>query len=665
MNRKKKTKMAVSALIVIAVTFTFAQGQLSLFAKADYLKFVDQRVDLTWAWTEYEICNPEDYKYVSGMALEWFGDTDTVISSEVQIREFYNEVYERPVYSDVPVCRKRYLNETKGPDICWNVTALTGYANRTVQKMRWVPWNGEVNAKPVLSATATCERVRVYAKLKPVLGPRSIDHVPSVFGYDYPEYSWWDTDWTYRTRIDTNTTSDTTNFQFRVNVSADDLTDVQNDFDDIRFLTDCTSGGSALNSWLEDKQDGVSALMWVNMTAPAYTNVASICMYYGNGGVSDTWNGNLTMYFYTGFEDIAAGTDLNGVENWAGTAAQFSVEANTPFQGSNSLEWSSQLVDFNIVNTDANSASDTAGWVYGWKARGNGGDGQQATWMMNGGSVLWGLYFWSSNDIKVLTRDEVFTDIDDYTSNIWYYQNISFVNATSSVACHSSNADGAGRCFSDENRNANSPMTAIRLNSDAMVGTGMDILTDDIYVANYSIDSFTHTFGAEESSPSMDKTPPQIFIQEPRNITYSNNSIWFNVTLNETGGECLVAFGGTNKSLANSSGNWNYLNSSMLTGSYNAIFWCDDVNNNYNTTSVRFTVDNCLYLNNSGDYDVNETCILLGEWLNIDGNLTIFEAGQLNITNSTLNFTSTHQWIRFENGTQTDKLIMLEFSSIN
>ena len=45
-----------------------------------------------------------------------------------------------------------------------------------------------------------------------------------------------------------------------------------------------------------------------------------------------------------------------------------------------------------------------------------------------------------------------------------------------------------------------------------------------------------------------------------------------------------------NRTLTNSSGNWNFNNVSMPNGVYTAIFWCNDTSSNMNYTNITFTV---------------------------------------------------------------------------
>ncbi len=88
-----------------------------------------------------------------------------------------------------------------------------------------------------------------------------------------------------------------------------------------------------------------------------------------------------------------------------------------------------------------------------------------------------------------------------------------------------------------------------------------------------------------------DLTPPVISIQSPQNITYSVNSVWTNVTLDEPGSVVLRSLdGGLNVSLANSSGNWNGLISGLANGSHDVKFYANDTSGNAASSTVFFTI---------------------------------------------------------------------------
>ena len=108
----------------------------------------------------------------------------------------------------------------------------------------------------------------------------------------------------------------------------------------------------------------------------------------------------------------------------------------------------------------------------------------------------------------------------------------------------------------------------------------------------YANDTSDNWNASEEFSfVTPDETSPQVTILSPSNISYPNNTIWFNVTLNEAGSVCLVEISGTNHTLTNSTGNWNYLNNTLSDGNYTTSFYCNDTAGNMGIGDISFTID--------------------------------------------------------------------------
>lgn len=89
--------------------------------------------------------------------------------------------------------------------------------------------------------------------------------------------------WTRRKAITVTEASGVTltNFQVRITVAYD--SDMQADFDDLRFAN---ASGTALDYWLESKTDSTTATVWVEIDSLTASSPNTIYMYYGNGAVS-------------------------------------------------------------------------------------------------------------------------------------------------------------------------------------------------------------------------------------------------------------------------------------------------------------------------------------------------------------------------------------------
>lgn len=107
---------------------------------------------------------------------------------------------------------------------------------------------------------------------------------------------------------------------------------------------------------------------------------------------------------------------------------------------------------------------------------------------------------------------------------------------------------------------------------------------------------YNDTSGNENVTDTMafkvDATPPTITIDSPQNIIYGSSSIWFNVTLDESGSWCGYSLNGAaNKTMSNDSSTHFYdLNSSMPDGSYHVVFYCNDSYGNMGSNETWFTV---------------------------------------------------------------------------
>jgi len=118
-----------------------------------------------------------------------------------------------------------------------------------------------------------------------------------------------------------------------------------------------------------------------------------------------------------------------------------------------------------------------------------------------------------------------------------------------------------------------------------------DSLADGTYKATFW---FTDLAGNSNSTTRwffIDTTPPQINVIQPFNTTYANNTISFNLTANEPLSSATVQLLGTNHTMTNQSGQWQYINTTLPDGTYEATFWAMDINGNKNSNSVIFRVD--------------------------------------------------------------------------
>jgi len=120
--------------------------------------------------------------------------------------------------------------------------------------------------------------------------------------------------WTKRKQVSIYNSSGTTltNYQVKVVVAHD--SDMQADFDDIRFTS--LDGVTELNYWLESKTDSSTATFWVKIPS-LLQHDTTIFMYYGNASAASTSNGDNTFDFFDDFP----GSSLDTTNKWTTTGA--------------------------------------------------------------------------------------------------------------------------------------------------------------------------------------------------------------------------------------------------------------------------------------------------------------------------------------------------------
>lgn len=118
--------------------------------------------------------------------------------------------------------------------------------------------------------------------------------------------AWYNTSWPLRKAVTIDNTGNAntlTNYQVQISVTYD--SDMQADFDDIRF-TD-SDGATLIDHWLETKTDSTSATFWVEIPSISASSNKTIYMYYGNSTASSISSGDNTFLF---FDDFSSELDV-------------------------------------------------------------------------------------------------------------------------------------------------------------------------------------------------------------------------------------------------------------------------------------------------------------------------------------------------------------------
>ena len=159
----------------------------------------------------------------------------------------------------------------------------------------------------------------------------SVDFIPKLFGVELEEFAWWDSNWNRKRRLFVaNSEADTiVNMTIAINVTYD--SDMQADFDDLRFLDDTET--IELDFAFETHFASNSAIVWVRIPSLPNPN-QTIYMYYNNsaatnaGNPQNAWDGTFTNVFL--FNGTSGTTDFNlkaGINaSYIGNNISFSVE---------------------------------------------------------------------------------------------------------------------------------------------------------------------------------------------------------------------------------------------------------------------------------------------------------------------------------------------------
>ena len=113
--------------------------------------------------------------------------------------------------------------------------------------------------------------------------------------------SWWHNSWSCRAEITITENSGSTlaNYQVKIVVPYD--SDMQSDFDDIRFVA--SDEVTELSHWIESYSASSSATFWVKVPSISALGTETISMYYGNPSVTSASNIHTAFIWGDDFED--------------------------------------------------------------------------------------------------------------------------------------------------------------------------------------------------------------------------------------------------------------------------------------------------------------------------------------------------------------------------
>ena len=131
-------------------------------------------------------------------------------------------------------------------------------------------------------------------------GAEQIELTDAFLDQMMPGSNWFNPSWSKRAPIQVSVPSGSTAADYQVKFTINYDSDMQTDFDDLRFIDDDQT--TNLPYYIESKTDGSSAVVWAKIKDVITTTPQTIYMYYGNPSVSSESNGDNTFLFFDDFE---------------------------------------------------------------------------------------------------------------------------------------------------------------------------------------------------------------------------------------------------------------------------------------------------------------------------------------------------------------------------
>ncbi len=147
-------------------------------------------------------------------------------------------------------------------------------------------------------------------------------------GEGAPASEWFDTDWTYRSRVRILNNDNQAYASTAVKIAVTYDSGMQSDFADLRFTSD--DGVTPVPFWVEKYTASTDAQVWVRVPTLPASDHATVFMYYGNGTASSTSNGTTTFDAFDDYED-------NSLSEYSGDTSLFTPVTSPVFGGTYAL----------------------------------------------------------------------------------------------------------------------------------------------------------------------------------------------------------------------------------------------------------------------------------------------------------------------------------------
>ncbi len=258
------------------------------------------------------------------------------------------------------------------------------------------------------------------------------------FGVD--EGNWWEATFTKckNVNIKNASTTELTNYPAYVDVTYD--SDMQSDFDDIRFTTnECGDGGSLLDYEIESHTASTDADVWVQVPSIPASGTSTIAMYYASStaisaeNMEGVWDDGFV--FVQHLQEDPSGSDPQGIDSTSYSndcSNDGSLESGDLISGKvdGALEFDGGTNDRYMCGTDSsvNFGSDTDFTIEAWykTSTSDGGPDPMVSKIDTGNSPYQGYQLFNSwGNLRFYLRDvnnaEVYSQISNVADGNWHY----------------------------------------------------------------------------------------------------------------------------------------------------------------------------------------------------------------------------------------------------
>lgn len=247
------------------------------------------------------------------------------------------------------------LNTNVSRTLCWvSIVLLFSVAGKvnaqfTPTQIEVLAFNDDATKNEPFTGLTT-NNIKIQPEVLQNTNSSSILHEPSV-----PVAPAWECDCNYRREIVlTNAGGALTAYQIRIDVAYS--ANMNSDFSDLKFTT---SSDIQLNHWVELKQDGVSAIVWVKVPVILATSTSTLYMYYGGCTPVATNPANVFVFYddfstFTGWSDIGTGTV---VQNTAAFSYPVGAKSNNDDYNGGWKSIGTTLNDFRLITREQRPSS--------------------------------------------------------------------------------------------------------------------------------------------------------------------------------------------------------------------------------------------------------------------------------------------------------------------